>query len=177
MSERAGLIHYYYGNGKGKTTAAFGLATRALGHKLRVVAVQFLKSSPSGEVEFFSRVEGMTILRGKAGGKFVFQMSDEEKQATLEMHVANFREAVNAARAGDCDVLLLDEVSDACKLGVFPLTELLDFLSSKPGSLEVVMTGHDPLPELVAIADYATEMRKEKHPYDKGVMARVGIEK
>lgn len=177
MKERRGLVHYYYGYGKGKTTAAFGLAARALGRGLRVFAVQFLKSDPSGEADFFAEVGGITVLRGMAGVKFAFQMSEEERRETLAIHTANFRRAVAEAREGRCDMLILDEVSDACKLELFSQDELLDFLKNRPKSLEVVMTGHDPLPSLLAAADYATEMRKEKHPFDGGVSARDGIER
>ncbi len=177
MKEKKGLIHYYYGYGKGKTTAAFGLAARALGRGMRVVAVQFLKSEPSGEVDFFANIEGMTILRGKAGGKFAFQMNEEEKRQTLAIHAGHFDEALKAVAAGQCDLLILDEVSDAIKLGLMGEEKLFDFLRNKPDTLEVVMTGHDAIPDFIALADYATEMRKEKHPYDRGIAARTGIEK
>lgn len=171
-----GLIHYYYGNGKGKTTAAFGLAARALGAGMQVVVVQFLKSGASGEVAFFEGRTDMTLFGGKAGTRFAFQMSEEEKAETRRIHEENLQKAWDLAESGACDLLILDEVSDAVRLGLLAGARLFALLRQKPAGLEVAMTGHEPLPEFLEIADYVTQMRKEKHPYDRGVSGRRGIE-
>jgi cob(I)alamin adenosyltransferase len=152
------MIHYYFGSGKGKTTAALGLMARALGTGRKAVLVQFLKEKPSGEVTFFGNMESVTILRGR------------------ENHDGNLRQAINLVRNGQCNLLVLDEVADAVKKNLIDGTLLLDFLRGKPDGLEVVMTGHEPLPVLLELADYVTEMKKHKHPYDRGIKAREGIE-
>lgn len=170
------MIHYYYGDGKGKTTAAMGLAVRALGRGKRVCIVQFLKDGPSGEISFLEGVPGVTICRGKAGRGFTFQMTDEEKAETARIHNANLRQGCDAASNGACGVLILDEVGDALSLGLLDGQALLRFLDTPALSCEVVMTGHAPLSDLMERSDYVTQMQKHKHPYDRGVAARVGIE-
>ena len=166
-----GLIHVYYGDGKGKTTAAMGLALRALGAGLRVTVVQFLKSRPSGEVQMLRRL-GAEVLRGQASEKFVFQMDEAERALTARIHEENFRKAV----ANGCDVLVLDEALSAVSVDVFSGETLLAFLREKPDGMEVVLTGHALMPEVEALADYITHMVCERHPYARGVGARKGIE-
>ena len=166
-----GMIQVYYGDGKGKTTAAVGLALRALGAGLRVTVVQFLKGRPSGEVEMLRRL-GAVVLRGQASCKFVFQMDEAERALTARIHEENFRKAV----ADGCDVLVLDEALSAVSVGVFSAEELTAFLRDKPDGMEVVLTGHALLPEVEEMADYITHMVCERHPYARGVGARKGIE-
>ena len=109
--EDLGLVHLYYGDGKGKTTAAMGLALRALGSGKRVVIVQFLKGGKSGEIPLLEQL-GARVYRGKAGQKFVFQMNDAEKAATRALQNENLR----AAMAQPADLLLLDEAGSAWEL-------------------------------------------------------------
>ena len=109
--ESLGLLHLYYGDGKGKTTAAMGLALRALGSGKRVVIVQFLKGGQSGEIPLLERL-GATVYRGKAGQKFVFQMNEAEKAATRALQNKNLA----AALAQPCDMLVLDEAGSAWEL-------------------------------------------------------------
>lgn len=170
------MIHYYYGDGKGKTTAAMGLAIRALGRGKCVFIIQFLKDTPSGETLFFETLEGVTLCRGKAGKGFSFTMTEEEKQETKRIHNENLARGMQAVRDGRCDLLVLDEVGDACMLGLIDSVALLSFLHGEAQMAEIIMTGHTPVAELTACADYITQMKKEKHPYDSGVVARVGIE-
>lgn len=170
------MIHYYYGYGKGKTTAAMGLALRALGQGQRVVVVQFLKDTPSGEITVLSGLRGATILRGKAGKGFVFQMTEAEKQETRRMHDEHLRQAIDAAQSGACDMVILDEVGDTVDLAMVDAEALAAFLEASGQAVEIVMTGHAPTAMLVDAADYVTEMAKVKHPYDAGVMARRGVE-
>lgn len=169
------MIHYYYGGGKGKTTAAMGLAVRALGRGKRVFIVQFLKNAPSGEAMFLEQAPGATLRRGKAGGRFAFGMTGEERAETMRMHNENLSEGIAAVRAGQCDMLVLDEVGDALGRELLDAKALLTFLE-EAGPVEVVMTGHKPVPALLQAADYVTVMQKEKHPYDQGVGARAGVE-
>ncbi len=171
-----GLIHLYYGEGKGKTTAAMGLALRAAGCGKRVLIVQFLKGRPSGEVELLQSLPGITLLRGKELKKFSWEMSEEEKQGALRLDNELMETAFQKARQGECDLLVLDEALGACGCGLLGEEALLAFLRGKPKELEVVLTGRGPGSEMLELADYATEMRKEKHPYDQGVQARRGVE-
>jgi len=176
MSEK-GLIHVYYGDGKGKTTAALGLALRAAGCGKNVVVVQFLKNWTCGEHNSFPQLPNVTLLRGKAaGGKFVHEMNEDEKLETKESQDECLKSALTLVESGKCDVLVLDEVLDAYKLGVLDAEMTESLLYSKPDLLELVLTGHDPNAALLERADYVTEMIKRKHPYDEGVNARQGIE-
>ena len=172
-----GMTHIYYGDGKGKTTAALGLALRASGCGKTVVIVQFLKDWKCGELEPLANMGGVTVLRGKAqGGVFIHEMSDEEKLETKRIHDENLKKAIEMQKTGRCDMLILDEVIDAYNLGVLDVGLFEGLLCDKPEALELVITGHDPGVRLLEQADYVTEMIKRKHPYDSGVTARQGIE-
>lgn len=175
MDKQTGLTHVYYGDGKGKTTAAFGLAFRCAGRGKRVVIAQFLKSGESGEVTAAGRFPEITLVRGGAVHKFTFQMNDAEKAQTAKDCTALFHKAAGLARAEGVRMLVLDEVIDAC-YSFLPLDELTGFLDSKPEGLEVVITGHSLPPELEVRTDYISHVAKEKHPYDQGIMARPDIE-
>ena len=175
MKEEQGLVQLYYGDGKGKTTAAFGLAFRCAGWGRRVVIAQFLKSGRSGEVDAAARFEEITVLRDKPTGKFTFQMNEAEKAETAAGCLAMFRRAVALAEEQQARLLVLDEVIDACH-GFLPLDELTAFLDRRPAGLEVVLTGHDLPDPLARRADYISHVVKEKHPYDRGVLARKEIE-
>ena len=149
-----GLIHLYHGDGKGKTTAAMGLAVRALGCGRRVVIVQFLKGGATGELEPLQTL-GATFYRGKAGQKFVFQMNEEEKAATRALQTENLRRAL--AEPADRELLQ-------------------NAVLHKPAEQELAMTGRDPAPWMLDAADYITEMCCRRHPYEKGIPARKGVE-
>ena len=175
MAEQQGLIQIYYGDGKGKTTAAFGLAFRCAGWGKKVVIAQFLKSGASGEVKAAERFSELTVLRTKELHKFTFQMNDEEKAATAVNCQDLFRQATALAAEQPARLLVLDEVIDAT-YGFLPMEELCAWLDSRPEGLEVVITGHSIPQELADRADYISHVVKEKHPYDRGVMARKEIE-
>lgn len=172
-----GLIHIYCGDGKGKTTAAVGLAVRCAGRGNKVLLVQFLKSRDSGELYSLAKLLDIEVMRGKESKKFTFQMNEEEKHALLIEHNKMFEQVLAKIKNGGYSLLILDEVIGALNAKVFEMPKLIEFLRHKPENLEVVLTGRNPAPELVEIADYVSEMRKVKHPMDKGIMAREGIEK
>ena len=172
-----GLIHIYCGDGKGKTTAAVGLAVRCAGRGNKVLLVQFLKSRDSGELYSLAKLPNIEVMRGKESKKFTFQMNEEEKHALLIEHNKMFEQVLEKIKNGGYSLLILDEVIGALNAKVFEMPKLIEFLRHKPENLEVVLTGRNPAPELVEIADYVSEMRKVKHPMDKGIMAREGIEK
>lgn len=169
--EQQGLIHLYWGNGKGKTTAATGLALRALGNGQRVVIVQFLKGGPSGEVEPLRRL-GAEIIRGKTEQKFVFQMSEAEKMDTKKFQTEHLRQAL----AIPANLLILDEACSAYALDMVDKALLKSAVLEKPVWQELVLTGRNPADWMREAADYSTEMYCWKHPYDKGVPARQGVE-
>ncbi len=172
-----GLIHIYCGNGKGKTTACLGLTIRCAGHGNKVLFVQFLKSRPTGELNSLELLPNIEVFRGKETKKFTFQMTLEEKQEVLREHEQLFTRIKTKLTQENVQLLVLDEIIGACNTGVFDENQLLDFLKTKPQRLEVVLSGRDPSPELLELADYVSEICKRKHPFDKGIPARSGIEK
>lgn len=171
-----GLVHVYTGDGKGKTTAALGLLLRAAGRGIPAVLVQFLKGGPSGELESLKRLPGVTVLRGKAGTSFAAAMSRAEREAAKALHDRNLRRGTDLARRGACGLLVLDEVMAALKHGLLEEGLLRDLLESPPAGVELVLTGRDAPDWLLERADYVTEMKKIRHPYDRGIAARPGIE-
>lgn len=171
-----GLIHVYYGFGQGKTTAALGLALRASGWGLNVVIVQFLKSTPCGELISLALLPNVRVLRGKAGKTFFQTMDETLRRETREIHDANLSQAIACVEKGQCDLLVLDEALDAYQLGLLDEELFAGLIRSKPPDLELVITGHKPTDWILKYADYATEMKKIRHPYDSGVKARKGIE-
>ena len=173
MKEK-GLIHIYCGDGKGKTTAAVGLAVRAAGRGLRVLISRFLKTEDSGEVEVLRAIPGITVLPCERTFGFLFRMSPEQKREAARYFQGQFEKT--AAMAQDYDLLILDEIMASVNGGVVKEESVLQFLEEKPEGLEVVLTGRGPSQALLDRADYVTEMRKVKHPFDRGVAARRGVE-
>ena len=165
-----GLIHIYCGDGKGKTTAAMGLAIRAAGREKKVFITQFLKSGRSGELISLDKLkEYITFLPGKPVNKFVWNMNDEEKNEAKKEHTARFKEIVEVMKTKQYDLLILDEL-------IATINNVIDFLENKPETLEVVMTGRNPNEELIKLANYVTEMKCIKHPFEEGIPSRIGIE-
>ena len=171
-----GLIHYYYGFGKGKTTAAMGLALRASGSGRSVVIVQFLKNRMSCELLQMEKLGNITVLRGQSTNAFTNEMGKEDIISTTQIHNMNLAKALEYVEAGKCDMLVLDEATDAYELGMLDHDLFMEAVKNKPEMLELVITGHNPQEWLVDIADYVTVMQKYKHPYDRGIQARYGIE-
>lgn len=169
-----GLIHIYYGDGKGKTTAAVGQAIRAAGSGLNVLFFQFMKDNSSSERKALEQIPNITCLPGKRHAKFYNQMNSEEKAEYRHYNTKALDEIVKFCI--NFDLLVLDEAVCAVDLGLLSEKKLIDFLKHKPRGLEVVMTGHHVTDDLFSIANYVTEMTKIKHPYDEGRTARAGIE-
>jgi len=176
MNEK-GLTHIYFGDGKGKTTAALGLAMRAAGCGKKVVVVQFLKNWKCGEHDSISQLPNITLFRGiPAGGKFIHEMNEKELCETKASQDEGLKNALKLIESGQCDLLVLDEVIDAHRLEVLEDELFRSLVFNKPDALELVITGHNPSEFLLERADYVTEMVKHKHPYDEGVSARRGVE-
>lgn len=170
-----GLLHLYLGEGKGKTTAAVGLVTRAQGAGLRPLLVQFLKGRQSGELASMQKL-GVPVCRVAQTEQFLFQMDAEELAACKREYASCFAQAKEALLCGDYDVVVLDEVLDATTAGLVDEQELLETLRQRPPHVEVVLTGRQACGELRDMADYISEICAVKHPYQKGIAARQGIE-
>ena len=170
----AGLIHIYCGDGKGKTTAAVGLTLRSAGAGNRVVFTQFFKDGRSSEISLLRQIPGISVLHTKTVGGFWKRMTAEQQAQASRDYTELFH--IACERAKNMDLLVLDEVISACNHGAVPEEALQEFLQNKPEHLEVVLTGRNPSEALLAQADYVTEMKKIKHPFDRGVLARKGIE-
>ncbi len=171
----AGLIHVYCGDGKGKTTAAMGLALRAAGSGKKVIVMQFSKDGKSSELVSLNRVPGVEVIPQTRTFGFTWTLSEEEKAEAAVYYSGLLEKAFEAAENG-CGLLVLDEAMSACANGFIKETRLLELLRQKPEELEVVLTGRGPSAQLLELADYVTEMCKRKHPFEKGVPARKGIE-
>lgn len=173
MSEETskGLIQVYTGDGKGKTTAALGLAIRAAGHGMRVGFIQFLKSEPCGEHLFMARYHPFDIVQMGTGDSFTksWEELNEEAQRTLAY-------AEEQMLSGRYDLLILDEIFVTIHKSLITTKQVLDLLEKKPGSVELILTGRYAPPEIVQRADLVTEMHMIKHPFNQGVAARRGIE-
>ncbi len=171
-----GLIHIYTGEGKGKTTAAFGLAKRVAGHGKSVLILQFLKSRSNNSGETFSAEKlGIKVIRFKDQTTPLFdpnvklpELKESIKQAILT--------AINEIKSGLYDLVILDELNTVLGCGYATMEDAKSIIDAKPEKLELVFTGRGVPDELVELADYVTEMRMIKHPYEKGVKARKGIE-
>ena len=172
-----GLVHIYTGNGKGKTTAAVGLGVRAFGRGFKVLLVQFLKGSETGELISLKRFEpGFMLHRGTEVKKFTWDMNEEERQRTKEDQRKLLSFAVKEAGTGSWNLLILDEILGAISSGMVDLKDVAEFVKSKPEAMELVLTGRNAPAELIELADYVSEINPVKHPMNKGIRARKGIE-
>ncbi len=172
-----GLVIIFTGDGKGKTSAALGIAMRASGHKMYVSIIQFVKSqTPTGETRAAERLvpEIEIVSLGKG---FVNCCGD---RTPLEAHRAAARQALEMTRqrmlSGSWDILILDEINTAVTLGLLDKESVLDLLKARPEKLHMILTGRDAHPDIIAAADLVTEMRCIKHPYDSGIPAQKGID-
>ncbi len=170
----AGLVHLYCGEGKGKSTAAAGLALRAAGAGKRVIYAQFFKDGSSSEIGPLGRLPEVTVCVCPTRFGLYRRMTEEKKAEAAAAYRALFAEA--AEKAGEADLLVLDEAVSACNHGILEEEALLGFLRTRPEKLEVVLTGRAPSQALLDAADYITEMVKRRHPFDRGIPARKGIE-
>ncbi len=171
----SGLIHIYCGDGKGKTTAAAGLAIRVAGAEKKVIFAQFLKNGTSSEIKILKELEQIDIFFLSTHRGFLKNMNEEQINAAQHDYTQMLNDILLRA-LHNTDLLVLDEVISACSHKIIPESRLVEFLKEKPERLEVVMTGRNPSENLLSLADYITEMKKIRHPYDKGIKARHGIE-
>ncbi len=170
-----GLVHIYCGDGKGKTTCAMGLLTRAAGSGKKVLLHQFLKDNKSSERKLIEKFEGVKVIPSLAMEKWTFQMNEAEKE---EFHHKNDQILKEIAeQASNFDMIVLDEALYAIDKNLLTESLVINFLENKPKSLEVVLSGRNPSQNMIDHADYVSEICKRKHPFDKGISSRIGIEK
>jgi len=172
--DKQGLIQLYTGNGKGKTTAAFGLALRALGHGWRVTILQFMKGDAKyGEVCSMALFPNCQIMRF---GRDTFVDYNNPDPADLELAKQGFEVLENIFTENSCDLLILDEINVALALKLLPEEEVVTLLTKRPPNMEVVLTGRYAPQSIQQCADLITEMQPLKHPFETGIPAREGIE-
>lgn len=175
-SMEKGYIHIYCGDGKGKTTASLGLAIRAAGSGMKVIIVQFLKGSDTSELKSLALLPNISVIRNTKKFGFFNTMNQEEIAEITKMHTDNFNKAIEKVKHKECDLLILDEICATYEKSLIKKELVKDFIKNKPHSLEVVMTGRNPDTFLLKNADYISEIKKIKHPFDHKVSARKGIE-
>lgn len=184
--EHLGLVHVITGDGKGKTTSSLGIALRAVGNNLRVHMIQFLKSGFTGELYSAKRLGfeieqfGVDALKEKQKsleefkdktGRFVFQPDIAEKNAAQQ----GFEHAKNIILGGSYDVVIMDEINCVLAKGLIPIEDVLELIRNN-GKVELIFTGRDAPKELMDAADYVNVVHGIKHPWQKGIVARKGIE-
>ena len=169
-----GYVQVYTGDGKGKTTAALGLALRAAGAGLKVFIAQFVKGAEYSEVKALGRFSDLITLKQYGRGCFIRQDPCEEDK---RMACSGLEEVEEAMMSGNYQIIILDEINIATYFSLFPVERLLEIIRKKPAGVELVMTGRKADPRVVEIADLVTEMCEIKHYYNKGVVAREGIER
>jgi cob(I)alamin adenosyltransferase len=168
-----GYVHVYTGDGKGKTTAALGLAMRAAGAGMKVWIGQLLKGGDCSEHRALQRFDDLITVRQFGSGSFIY---DAPKDTDLQLARVGLEEFEKALHGGVYTVVILDEVCAACDIGLFTVKELIDIIAKKPKQIELILTGRNAPKELIEQADLVTEMKEVKHYYNKGVKARKGIE-
>ncbi len=172
--KRKGLIEVYTGNGKGKTTAALGLAVRAIGHGLKVYMIQFMKGGIKyGELETAKKMDNFEI---KSFGRPEFVKKGEPEEIDVKLAKKALKHAEEVVRSGKYDVVILDEVNVAVEWGLIKLKDLIKVIKGKPGHVELVLTGRYAPKKVVEEADLVTEMKSIKHPLEKGIIDREGVD-
>lgn len=168
-----GYIQVYTGNGKGKTTAAFGLALRAVGAGKKVFFAQFVKGKEYSEILAVKKFLPQITVKQFGLGCFII---DKPTQNDIDAARTGLEEVSGIIQSGEYDIVVLDEVNIALYYNLFPVNEILEILRKKPNETEIIITGRYAPAEILEIADLVTEMQEVKHYYKKGVKARKGIE-
>ena len=172
MRLKKGLVHIYTGNGKGKTTAAFGLALRASGAGCKVYICQFVKGKVYNEIKALRKIKNIKVEQFGTGC-FIRKKPSQKDAEWARKGLLNAEKNI---QSGKYDVVMLDEINIALYFGLITAKEVLAVIDRKPGRVELVLTGRYAPQALIKRADLVTEMREVKHPYQKGIKARPGIE-
>lgn len=171
-----GLVHIYCGDGKGKTSAATGLLLRAAGSGMRVLLARFMKGGPSGELNVLKALPNVGLMDTPEKLPFYHNLTPEQEREYRAAIRGLWERVTAAALSGEWDMLVMDELCAAITCGLIAEEEALRLLRERPGKLEVVITGRNPPKGLLEAADYVSELRCVKHPYERGIPARRGIE-
>jgi len=170
------MIHIYIGDGKGKTTAAIGLAIRNLGRDGKILFAQFLKNSDTGEINILTRLNAITFFRPLMRHKgFIFNLNDNQLNEIKEDIEKGFREIKDIIFDNKFSLIVLDEILDVLEFGFLSEEDIISVFDKFPEA-EFVITGRKATQAIKERADYITIMNKEKHPFDRGITARKGIE-
>lgn len=169
-----GMVHVYTGDGKGKTTASLGLGLRASGHGYRVIMIQFMKGQINyGELEGVKPLDNFEIVQF---GRPDFVDKDDPAEIDIKLAKDGIDHAWEVVKSGKYDMVILDEINVAVEWNLIPVDEVVRMIKKKPENLELVLTGRYCPQEFIDLADTVTEMKEIKHPYQKEVLARKGIE-
>lgn len=174
--QKEGYLHIYCGDGKGKTTAATGLAVRAAGSGMQVLFARFLKDEKSAELHILRQIPNIEVLSAAESFGFYRFQGEGVKAQMQAVYGELWKELVEKAHSGRYQMLVIDEFMAADRYGLFPHEEALFFLKNRPKELEVVLTGRDPSADVLELADYISQIQKRRHPFDRGVPAREGVE-
>ena len=169
-----GYIQVYTGNGKGKTTAALGLAIRAAGAGLKVFIAQFIKMGEYSEIKALKRFDDLITLEQYGTGRFI---KGKPSASDIEIARKGIEKIKAAFTSGKYNVVIMEEANVAAKLGLLSVENILKIMDEKPKDVELVITGRGADPRIIEKADLVTEMKEVKHYFQKGVKARIGIEK
>ena len=172
MRLKRGLVQVYTGCGKGKTTASIGLALRAVGAGLRVYIMQFVKGACYSEIKALKKIKNIKV---EQCGRGCF-IKTKPKNIDIECAKNGMKKTLKNINSRKFDIVILDEINIALKLGLLKTNEILSVIDNKPTNVELVLTGRYCPPKVLRKADLITEMTEKKHPYQKGIKARLGIE-
>ena len=168
-----GYVHVYTGNGKGKTTAAMGLAIRAAGAGLKVYIAQFVKMGDYSEIKALKRFSDLITVEQYGLGRFI---GTRPSKRDIAIARKGLEIAKDVMASGEVNLVILEEANVAVKFGLFPVQALVRLIIQKPKDIELVITGRHAPARVIEVADLVTEMRMVKHYFEKGIQARVGIE-
>jgi len=169
-----GYVQVYTGDGKGKTTAALGLALRAAGAGLKVLVAQFVKGMKYSEHVSLAKLSDAITVRQYGRGCFI---KTDPEEPDMKAAQEGLKEVKGLMLSGEYQVVILDEANIATSFGLFLVEDLLELIRAKPEEVELVITGRKAAPQVIAAADLVTEMKEVKHYFQKGIEARTGIEK
>ena len=169
-----GLVHIYCGDGKGKTTAATGLAVRARGADMRVLFAQFAKEGTSSEVEMLRKI-GVEVRHDSLLRGWYRSLSPAQREEAAAEYINTITEIFSNAE--NWDLIVLDEIMAACNNGLVAAEWLAGLIKERPEHLEIVLTGRNPPECLLELAEYVSEIKKIRHPYENGISSRKGIER
>lgn len=170
------MLHVYHGDGKGKTTCAIGLAVRGAGAGMNILIIQFLKGSKTGELDSLAKIPNIKILRNSKDYGFINTMTKDQLDIVKNEHNANLTKAFKLTEEQKCDMLILDELTYVYDMNLIDKEKIDDLIKNASKNIEIVITGRNPDKLFLESADYVTEMKLQKHPFEKGISARKGIE-